>query len=625
MSFDEGAEMERGIAQVMNTMAPGAVFSYARRGVTMRVVDWDHKPLDVADADRIVDRVAGQVESFRNGTDVPWGDLRDRDVSFYRVTSVEGEFFPLTVVCKRCNAVTFRDTAGGLAQIDGSCPRDHCDGGLQQLQFVLVHDCGALSNIEPSPCQDHGWDYVHLNRGAPEDLRTWSFRCRVDGCSFESDLGGPCDGCGDYVSFPTPVEAGSVHYAQRDAFAEIPMVEVKQGDVPYGEEWSRVLMAGYLGDPDYRSEGVTPERVALNPGLSPEKIDEYIQKLGEDNRETVLDMVEDMTPGPGYGRNTVVRMNRDDITAPDDREWHTLVADQLFTFLRCTEPYAGDEDDLEDIETQPTTHSLDHYLEQDDFVEKHLEAKFYRKNLRTLGIADAWVVDNFPLLNILFGYTRDSPSAGQTDLRSFEHPYDDEAVPIYGDRSPSEAIVLRLDRQRIVEWLLTNGSLVAADAPETDDETELKCWFLENIDPREVQNPFSSIDDEITEEVYTLIHSLSHALMSTASDQCGLDSDSISELILPNVPAIVLYAKSMEHFALGGMFTLFKTRINDWVEDTKEYTEDCIYDPACQSSTGGAACHACLHVAEFTCEYYNQTLDRNVLVGSTSVDPFWNL
>jgi hypothetical protein len=32
-----------------------------------------------------------------------------------------------------------------------------------------------------------------------------------------------------------------------------------------------------------------------------------------------------------------------------------------------------------------------------------------------------------------------------------------------------------------------------------------------------------------------------------------------------------------------------------------------------------------MHAAEFTCEYYNQALDRNVLTGGDGVEGFWDL
>ncbi len=625
---DEGDEpkMERGIAQVMSNMAPGAVFTYSHQGVTMKVDKWYNEPLENINTSRVADHLAGRVDGFRNTDAPPWSDIRDREIDFFRVTSVGSELFPRTVVCKECNAVSFRNEVSSLRQLDGTCPDPGCDGRLRQLGFVLVCDCGGLSNLQPSQCDQHGWDHLYLSQGSRQNIRTWSFRCRR--CNYEDEFSGWCTDCNSRVGGATPVDSGSVHYSQRDVIVDIPPVGVDETKIPYGEEWCRVLMADHLGQPDLTSDGITLEEVATTPGADDEEIQELIDQVGVENRDAIMNFVRSTTAGDGYGRNYVVRMNRGDVSVPDDRSWYTLVSQQLFTFARCTNPdyYSGDSSVEVDAERNPSPRPLSDFVENDDFLEKHYQAKFYPRELETIRVEDAWFVDNFPLLNLLFGYTRDSPKASQADLRTFDHPYDDEAIAVYGDRSPSEAIILELDRAAIVKWLLDNSPLVASKAPDLEDEEELKRWFLENIDPRETQNPFTPIDDELTELVYTLIHSMSHTLMSTASKQCGLDSDSISELIFPNVPAIVLYAESMEHFALGGMFTLFKTQIRNWVRDSKEFARECIYDPACANSESGAACHACMHVSEFTCENFNANLNRNMLVGTGDrYDGFWDM
>lgn len=621
---DNDAEMERGVAQVMNDLAPGAVFSYSRHGVTMKVDKWYYEPIDGIDTNRVADHLAGRVEGFRNSNQSPWSDIGEQNIDFFKVTKVGAEFFPRTLVCKECNAVTFRNEVSSLRKTKGRCPQG-CGGRVQQIEFVLVHDCGGLRNVQPSECDRHGWDHLYLQKGSAEDLATWSFRCRK--CSpseYKNNFSNMCE-CGDYITGVKPVDAGPVHYSQRDEIVEIPPVGVDESDIPYGEEWSRVLMSAHLRNPDLAVEGISLEAVASTPGADDEKIEDYVDKLGEENREIIIEMIRDLTPGDGFSRSTVVQINKKDVNAPEDHNWHTLVAHQLFTFLRCSQGYQGDTDDIKNLDRHPSPQELSDFVEDDEFVQKHLQAKYYPQSLATIGVEDAWVVDNFPLLNLLFGYTRSSPIAKETDLRKFDHPYDENAIAIYGDRSPSEAIVLELDRAAILEWLLESGPLVDGDVPDLDDELAVKRWFLENIDARETQNPFTPIDDTLTELVYTLIHSMSHTLMSTASEQCGLDSDSISEMILPNVPAIVLYAESMEHFALGGLFTLFKTKINDWVSDSKDFAQECIYDPACERGDDGAACHACMHVSEHTCEYYNEKLDRRLLVGSSDIDPFWDV
>ena len=83
------------------------------------------------------------------------------------------------------------------------------------------------------------------------------------------------------------------------------------------------------------------------------------------------------------------------------------------------------------------------------------------------------------------------------------------------------------------------------DKPKSYEEYDLKLWFLDKIQTGLI-TPFTEIDDtedkgKITKAVYTLTHSVSHALIREAAEICGLDKSSLSEYILPNIPAIFIY------------------------------------------------------------------------------------
>lgn len=74
---------------------------------------------------------------------------------------------------------------------------------------------------------------------------------------------------------------------------------------------------------------------------------------------------------------------------------------------------------------------------------------------------------------------------------------------------------------------------------------------------------------------------------------------------------------------LGGMHTLFKTRIHPWIDETLEDVQQCVYDPVCNHEDG--VCHACLYMSEVACESANASLDRRYIVGDDfgRVPAFW--
>jgi transcriptional regulator with XRE-family HTH domain len=628
---ESNAEMRRGIAQVLNSFTPGAIFSFGQEGFSMEVDDWKTERLENVDENRVTNRIAGPVSEFRNSDEPPWNDIENTPIDIYYPTEIQGQFFPMTMVCRNCQAVVSPKSESDLADTEGYCPR--CENGsLRQLQFVLTHDCGAISNIEPAPCDQHGWDNIYLKRGDPDDVNTFGFNCRI--CKQQTkSLTGQCSGCGDYINEASPLQSGSVYYPQREVMVEIPPVGKHARDLQYGTGWSRVLMHAHLGLLDLDKDGVTIESVATRAGIDEQQISKIEQELQEVPKETATKIIETLRDAQGGlpGRHEISRENELYVDLPDDSNRYSQIGHELFTFLRSTKdsedhsPYEGDPNDLRNVDRHPNPRSLSKY-EKADFTKKYPQAGIYRDRLESINVTNAWVVDNFPLLSVVYGFTRDDVQASEVDLNSFGSSGSNDAMTVYGDRSPSEAIILEVDREAIIEWMLEAGELNGMDAPDLNNEVDVRSWFLENVDPTEIQNPFTPIEDETTEQVYQLLHTMSHALMGTASKQCGLDSDSISELILPTVPAIVLYAESMEHFALGGMFTLFKTRLDEWVNDAKKHAARCIYDPACINDDSGAACHACMHVSEFTCQSFNSDLNRQVLIGDGETLPaFWDL
>jgi Domain of unknown function (DUF1998) len=132
-------------------------------------------------------------------------------------------------------------------------------------------------------------------------------------------------------------------------------------------------------------------------------------------------------------------------------------------------------------------------------------------------------------------------------------------------------------------------------------------------------------------ERYVLLHSLSHALINELAIECGYSSASLQERIYSRAPGegpepmagILLYTSAPDaEGTLGGLVNLGQaSELGPILQRTIERAGLCSSDPLCadhepdaaNSSIHGATCHACLLVAETSCERGNRYLDRSTL------------
>lgn len=190
-------------------------------------------------------------------------------------------------------------------------------------------------------------------------------------------------------------------------------------------------------------------------------------------------------------------------------------------------------------------------------------------------------------------------------------------VPVVENRG--EGIFLRLDEGAVQAW---EGA--AVDNPVLDAMRRAHREWREarGLDPTQGWPG----------ERYVLLHSLSHALINELAIECGYSSASISERIYSRAPGagpepmagILLYTSAPDaEGTLGGLVNLGKpTELGPLLRRALERSGLCSSDPLCAdhepdaatSALHGAACHACLLVAETSCERGNRYLDRATLV-----------
>jgi hypothetical protein len=131
---------------------------------------------------------------------------------------------------------------------------------------------------------------------------------------------------------------------------------------------------------------------------------------------------------------------------------------------------------------------------------------------------------------------------------------------------------------------------------------------------------------------YLLLHTLSHAVIRQLSLDCGYASTSLRERIysstdkdLPMAGFMIYTATPDSDGSLGGLVEMgHPNDLGPLIKNALAEAALCAGDPFCASQRpeddsaelNGAACHACLLIAETACEAGNRHLDRAALVST---------
>ncbi|UUW92240.1 DUF1998 domain-containing protein [Pimelobacter simplex] len=236
---------------------------------------------------------------------------------------------------------------------------------------------------------------------------------------------------------------------------------------------------------------------------------------------------------------------------------------------------------------------------------RHRFEHSYRGAFSTAGLETVDLVDRFPVLRGVFGYSRDA-SSGQSRLVMFRGRRG--AYRVYADRTETEALFIRLDPVRVASWLHGRGLLPTC--PSTAQDARLAILGAAEIPQRgdEVLQPTTG------SAVLTLLHSVSHRLIRAAAVYAGIDRDALSEYLVPRHLGAFVYAGSRGDFVLGGLQAVFEHDLDELLDAMVFGESRCPLDPGCRRASG--ACPACLHLGEPSCSYYNLFLDRGALFGA---------
>lgn len=606
-------KMRRGVQQALYKYLPGSWVDYTQSGggVTYAVhVDyWNSIQLTGINNKRLLRIVNQRVHEFIEHSSegeaavvdfAPTIDEETYEVLTPKVSDTIGAIHtsvkPWVFVCNSCGRVRQYYSYDEFKRREHQ-PCDNCGKHMTQIKMIRFCRCGYADGIYVPKCQnpEHGTKYMY-RRGSGTD-----FVCSK--CGKKAFISRTCPDCHNQLEIRPALD--SSHFIP----ATVTLIDLldKRKDVFLDNE------------KDYQGEKVV---ISQYLGLvAPEQYESVVAKgsiTREDDFEKALQMEADSLRAAGLDDATVTMVvEAKRRSNPNNQIFDAIAKVSNGLSVSIPEEYTPIAEailEYDELIHAKVTLSLEEAANDAEIINDGIKPN-YRELASKFGFSNVQVCSSVPIVFCSYGYTRKEQFGDRIKLRGF--PREMEKRNVYAARLETEGVLFEIDRKRIISWLLENGFISDLDKPKSNDEYDLKMWFLDRIQTGLI-TPFTEIDDtgdkgKITKVVYTLIHSISHALIREAAEICGLDKSSLSEYILPNIPAIFIYCANSQGFSMGALYSAFQSQFDKWLKHSKENSEKCIFDPIC--ITHDKACAGCLFLNEVSCKHFNKDLDRSYLCG----------
>ena len=510
------------------------------------------------------------------------------------IAAIQTSVKPWVFVCNKCGNVKQYYSYDEFKRKEFD--RCKCGEHLTQLRMIRVCKCGYADGVFVPKCKTPGHGTTYMKRkGSGLD-----FVCQK--CGQRASLPHYCPECKQEIKIKPALD--SSNYIPF-SLSLIDLLD-KQKDVFLDSEidgrGEQVVIAQYLRlitQDSYKSiikNGKVTQADEFESALRAEA--ESLRAAGLD--EATINMVIDAKRRTNPGNQIFEALSKvsNGITSVSS-EGLKLIAEEILEY-----------DELIDAKI---TLTLEKAEEDAELVNDGIRPD-YRSICEQLGFSNAQLCSAVPIVFSSYGYTRLERCGEGVKLHGF--PQEMAKRNVYATRLETEGVLFELDRAKVLNWLLKNGFICQNDMPTDMSDEGIKMWFLDRIHPDLIM-PFSEIDGNgngaITKYVYTLLHSISHALINEASEICGLDKSSLSEYILPNIPAVFIYCSNSQGFNMGALYSAFQTQLDKWLKRAFERVKKCIFDPVCINKE--KACAGCLYLNEVSCRHFNKDLDRSYLCG----------
>jgi len=619
--------MQRGVQQALYKYLPGSWVDYTTSGggvsyavhvdnwIGDRLIGINNKRLLRVVNQRVKDFIAASpdgpnsVVDFSSTINEETYEVLTPRISD-RIAAVQTSVKPWVFVCNSCGRVRQYYSYSEFKRGEHE-PCDVCGKHMTQLKMIRFCKCGYADGIFVPKCETpgHGTKYM-TRRGSGTD-----FVCSK--CGKKAPLPFYCPECHQKLDIRPALD--SAHYMPF-TLSLIDLLDKRKDlflENENNSQGEKVVLAQYLGliQQDQYQEliknGKITEENEFEKAL--EKEAEALRTQGLD--ESIIAMVIDAKRrgNPNGKIFEAIDTIGKGLTLPSDEDLKALAEEIL---------------EYDELINAKVTLSLTEAEDDAELVNDGLRPD-YVSIVKELGFGHVQMCSSVPIVTAAYGYTRKERFGEGVRLHGF--PQEMEKKNIYAAKLETEGVLFELDRKKVAEWLVGNGLIDKQELPANLSDYDLKLWFLDRV-RTSIIKPFSSIEDldvnsRITKCVYTLLHSISHALISEVAEICGLDKSSISEYLLPNVPAVFIYCSNSQGFSMGALYSAFQTHLDRWLSHAKERSKTCIFDPVCLNKE--KACAGCLFLNEVSCQHFNKDLDRSYLCGffekqtQTKLQGYW--
>ncbi|MDE6285083.1 MAG: DUF1998 domain-containing protein [Bacilli bacterium] len=603
-------KMHRGLQQALYKYLPGNWVDFTERGgsvtYAVHVDNWNSVQLVGINNKRLLRIVNQQINAYKkqNGANSVVGFpsvINDESVDVLipkisdTIAAIQTSVKPWVFVCNKCGKVKQYYSYDEFKRNENE--RCECGEHFTQLRMIRVCKCGYADGVFVPKCKnsEHGTKFM-IRKGSGLE-----FVCQK--CGQRASMPHYCPECKQELKIkPALDSANYIAFSlslidlldkQKDVFMDTEIecrgekiIIAQYLDLISQEEYQRVIKAGrIIQDEEFENELKAEAQMYRNSGFDENLISMVLDTKRKNNpNNKILEAVEKVSAGI-----SVVSSDDLKLIAEEILEYGELIGAQI-------------------------TLTIDNAEKDAELVNDGIKPD-YKSICHQLGFSNAQLCSAVPIVFSSYGYTRLAQSGEGVKLHGF--PQEMSKRNIYATRLETEGVLFELDRERVLNWLVANELIDKNDMPTDTSANGIKMWFLDRVRPNLIL-PFSEIDGtgdsgNITKQVYTLLHSISHALINEASEICGLDKSSLSEYILPNIPAVFIYCSNSQGFNMGALYSAFQTQFDKWLKRAAEHVKKCIFDPVCINNE--KACAGCLYLNEVSCRHFNKDLNRSYLCG----------